>query len=191
MEKQLYGKIENKKAEFLRLWLIILTQLLYHNWRNQWMVLFDVKKYETPEAKDVDMERTKHNVAVFLSAYLSARCRVGQPREPKVTASYSLVPPSTANNTFEAERMMIEKEEAQEDFEYLHKLFIRGYSAIQHPHKPDITERRKKIFYDRYINGMSIYVTAQRNNTSEESVKAESNKIIIQFASSLELVAFK
>lgn len=77
MEKQLYGKIENKKAGFLRLWLIILTQLLYHNWRNQWMVLFDVKKYETPEAKDVDMERTKHNVAVFLSAYLSARCRVG------------------------------------------------------------------------------------------------------------------
>ncbi|EMW5998695.1 TPA: ArpU family transcriptional regulator, partial [Enterococcus faecium] len=28
------------------------------------MVLFDVKKYETPSAKDVDMERTKHNVAV-------------------------------------------------------------------------------------------------------------------------------
>ncbi|EOB3454973.1 ArpU family phage packaging/lysis transcriptional regulator [Enterococcus hirae] len=155
------------------------------------MVLFDVKKYETPELKDVDMERTKYNVSVFLSAYLSARCRVGQPREPKVTASYSLVPPSTANNTFEAERMVIEKEEAQEEFEYLHKLFIRGYSAIQHPHKPDVTERRKKIFYDRYINGMSIYVTAQRNNTSEESVKAESNRIIIQFASSLELVAFK
>ncbi|MBK4815040.1 ArpU family transcriptional regulator [Enterococcus faecium] len=102
-----------------------------------------------------------------------------------------MVPPSTANNTFEAERMMIEREEAQEEFEYLHKLFVRGYSAIQHPHKPDVTERRKKIFYDRYINGMSIYVTAQRNNTSEESVKAESNKIIIQFASSLELVAFK
>lgn len=43
------------------------------------MVLFDVKKYETPEAKDVDMDRTKHNVGVFLSAYLSARCRIGQP----------------------------------------------------------------------------------------------------------------
>ena len=123
------------------------------------------------------MERTKHNVAVFLSAYLSARCRVGQPREPKVTASYSLVPPSTADHIFEAERMLIDKEEAQEEFEY--------------PHKPDVTERRKKIFYDRYINGLPIYVTAQRNNTSEESVKVESNRIIIQFASSLELVAFK
>ncbi|TYQ35464.1 ArpU family transcriptional regulator, partial [Enterococcus faecium] len=115
----------------------------------------------------------------------------GQPREPKVTASYSLVPPSTADHIFEAERILIDKEEAQEEFEYLHKLFVRGYSAIQHPHKPDVTERRKKIFYDRYINGLPIYVTAQRNNTSEESVKVESNRIIIQFASSLELVAFK
>jgi len=155
------------------------------------MVLFDVKKYETPEAKDVDMERTKHNVAVFLSAYLSARCRVGQPREPKVTASYSLVPPSTANNTFEAERMLIEKEEAQEEFEYLHKLFVRGYSAIQHPHKPDITERRKKIFYDRYIYGNAVFGVAERNNLSEETVKQESNIVIIQFASALELVTFK
>ncbi|MFS0941925.1 ArpU family transcriptional regulator [Enterococcus thailandicus] len=155
------------------------------------MVLFDVSKYETPSAKDVDMERTKHNVSVFLSAYLSARCRIGQPREPKVTASFSLVPPSTANSTFEAEQILIDKEEAQEEFIYLHKLFIRGYSAIQHPHKPDVTERRKRIFYDRYINGNPIYLTAQRNIMSEESVKQESNMIIVQFASALELVAFK
>lgn len=155
------------------------------------MVLFDVTRYETPNAKDVDMERTKYNVSVFISAYLSARCRVGQPREPKVATSYSLIPPSTANHDFEAERMLIDKEEAQEEFEYLHKLFIRGYSAIQHPHKPDVTERRKKIFYDRYIRGESIFIISQNSNISEESVKLESNKIIIQFASSLELVAFK
>ena len=35
------------------------------------MVLFDVKKYETPEAKDVDMDRTKHNVGVFFSISVS------------------------------------------------------------------------------------------------------------------------
>ena len=53
---------------------------------------------------------------------------------------------STINgqNTFEAEQMLIQKEEAQEEFDYLHKLFVRGYSAIQHPHKPDVTERRKE-----------------------------------------------
>lgn len=100
---------------------------------------------------------------------------------------------STINgqNTFEAEQMLIQKEEAQEEFDYLHKLFVRGYSAIQHPHKPDVTERRKRIFYDRYINGNPIYLAAQRNCISEESVKQESNMIIVQFASALELVAFK
>ncbi|GMC10411.1 ArpU family transcriptional regulator [Enterococcus thailandicus] len=155
------------------------------------MVLFDVSKYETPSAKDVDMERTKHNVSVFLSAYLSARCRIGQPREPKVTASFSLIPPSTANNMFEAEQMLIEKEEAWDEFAYLHKLFIRGYSSIQHPHKPDVTERRKRIFYDRYLRGKAVFAVAERNHISEESVKQESNMIIVQFASALELVAFK
>ncbi|HEM2191637.1 TPA: ArpU family transcriptional regulator, partial [Klebsiella pneumoniae] len=52
-------------------------------------------------------------------------------------------------------------------------------------------ERRKRIFYDRYINGNPIYLAAQRNCISEESVKQESNMIIVQFASALELVAFK
>ena len=155
------------------------------------MALFDVRNYEIPNKKDVDMEKTKYNVSVFLSAYLAARCRAGQPREPKVTASFSLVPPSTNNSTFEAERMLLEEEEAWEEFDYLHKLFVRGYSVIQHPHKPDVTERRRKIFYDRYIYGNSIYITAQKSNISEESVKQESNMIIVQFASALELVSFK
>jgi ArpU family phage transcriptional regulator len=155
------------------------------------MVLFDVSKYETPKPKDVDMEKTKHNVSVFLAAYLRARCRAGQPREPKVTSSFSLVPPSTANNTFEAEQLLIDKEEAWEEFAYLHKLFIRGYASIQHAHKPDITERRRKIFYDRYIHGNAVFGVAERTNLSEETVKQESNVIIIQFASALELVAFK
>ena len=47
------------------------------------MVLFEVKKYETSSAKDVDMERTKYNITVFLSADLSIRWRVGQDRELK------------------------------------------------------------------------------------------------------------
>lgn len=151
------------------------------------MVLFDVSKYEVPSPKDVNLSATKHNVFVFLSAYLSSRSRVGQPREPKVTQSFSLIPPATNHNTFEAEQLLIESEEAKKEFIYLHKLFVKGYAAIQHPFKPEITERRKKIFYDRYIRGYSIYVTAQRNHISEDSVKLESNVVIVQFASALEL----
>lgn len=155
------------------------------------MVLFDVSKYETLKPKDVDMEKTKYNVSVFLAAYLRARYRVGQPRELKVTASYSLIPPYTSNHDFEAERMLIDKEDTFEEFTQLHKLFIRGYSSIQHAYKPDITEIRRKIFYDRYIYGNAIFGVAERTNLSEETVKQESNIINIQFASALEPVAFK
>lgn len=154
------------------------------------MALFDVKKYEVPDPKNVDIEKTKYKVGVFMQAYLSARSRVGQPREPKVTQSFSLIPPSTANNDFEAEQILIENEEAKEEFNYLHDLFVKGYASIQHPFKPEISERRKKIFYDRFILGKTIYLSAQRSFVSEEIVKQESNIAIIQFSSALELVVF-
>ena len=102
-----------------------------------------------------------------------------------------MVPPSTANSDFEAESILIDKEDAKEEFEYLNDLFIRGYSAIQHPSKPDVTVRRKKIFMDRYVFGKTIYETAKSNYVGEDVIKRESNKIMIQFASALELVAFK
>lgn len=155
------------------------------------MSLFDIKKYSLPTQDEVDMVETKKNIGIFMSAYMSARGRVGQPREPKVTASYSLVPPSTANHTFEAESILIDQEEAQEEFIYLHSLFLTGYEKIQHPFKPDIAMRRKKVFMDRFVRGYSVYVTAQRNNVSEDLVTAETNVVVIQFASALELLVFK
>lgn len=155
------------------------------------MVLFDVSKYEMPNQKDVDMDQTRYNVGVFLSAYLSARCRVGQPREPKVTASFSLIPPSTVDHGPEAEQLLIQREEAKAEYDYLHDLFIKGYAAIQHPFKPEITERRKKIFYDRFIKGQSVYLTAQRSHISEDLVSQEASKSMIQFAAALELLEFR
>ncbi|EEU79981.1 ArpU family transcriptional regulator [Enterococcus faecalis] len=155
------------------------------------MALFDVSKYETPDAKNIDMKQTRYNVGVFLSAYFSARCRVGQSREPKVTASFSLIPPSTVNRGFESEQILIEEEQAQEEFNQLHELFIKAFSKVQHPSNMEITKRRKQIFFDRYINGYPIYLTAQRNNISEELVKKESKIIITQFAGALELIVKK
>lgn len=156
------------------------------------MALFDVKKYETPNPKNVNMDRTRYNVGVFLSAYLAARTRCGQPREPKITASFSLIPPSTNNeNNAEAEQILIENEEAKREYEELHELFVKGFSAIQHPFKPDICERRRKIFHDRYISGYSVYICAQRSCVSEDTVSQESAMSIIQFASALELIEFR
>lgn len=155
------------------------------------MVLFDVTRYELPNANDVDFDETKHNIGVFLSTYLAARQRVGQPREPKMTASFSIVPPSTVKQSFEAESILISNEEAQEKFINLHQLFVRGVAAVQHPFKPDIDKRRKNIFFKRFVNGMTIYECAIALHISESLVKSESNVVIIQFASALELVAYK
>ncbi|MEQ3452428.1 ArpU family transcriptional regulator [Enterococcus cecorum] len=155
------------------------------------MSLFDVTRYELPNANDVDLDETKYNIGVFLSAYFAARQRVGQPREPKLTASFSVIPPSTVKQSFEAESILISNEEAQEEFIHLHQLFIRGVAAVQHPFKPDIDKRRKNIFFKRFVNGMTIYECSMSLHISENLVKSESNVIIIQFASALELVAYK
>jgi len=155
------------------------------------MVLFDVSKYEIPDPKNVDIGKTKYNVGVFLTQYLASRSRVGQPREPKVTATFSLVPPSIANSGHEIEQIIVQNEEAQEEFNYLHDLFVKGYASIQHPFKPEISERRKKIFYDRFISGFTIYITSQRNFVSEDMVSQESSMAIIQFAAALELLIFR
>ncbi len=156
------------------------------------MALFDVTKYEIPDPKNVDIEKTKYNVGVFMAAYLSSRSRVGEPREPKITSTFSIVPPTfSTDNYAAAEELLIQKEEAVKEFYNLHNCFDRGFSAIQHPFKPEIAERRKTIFCQRYVNGMSVYPTAQRNHISEDLVSQESSKAIIQFAAALELLEFR
>lgn len=152
---------------------------------------FDLAKYQVKEEREVDIKQTPTNVGVFLKAYFSARSRVGQPREPKLSAMLSIVPPSTNKAGYEAEQILIENEEAIEEFNELHDLFVKGMAAIEHPFKPDIAERRKKIFYDRFILGKTIYLSAQRSYVSEETVKQESSLGIEQFADSMGIAAYK
>ena len=155
------------------------------------MPKFDLNKYKQVDKNEVDYPKTRDNLKIFLNAYFKARERVGMPREPKITATLSEIPVSSGRVSKEAEDILIYNEQAQEEFLELHELFIRGYSAIQHPFKPDIAMRRKKIFMDRFVRGYSVYVTAQRNNVSEDLVTADTNIIVIQFASALELLVFK
>ncbi|CAI3252120.1 ArpU family transcriptional regulator [Enterococcus cecorum] len=155
------------------------------------MAKFDINKYKEVSEKEVDMKKTKHNLGIFLNAYFKARERVGMPREPKITATLSEIPVSSGRVSREAEDILIYNEQAKEELLELHELFIRGYSAIQHPFKPDIAMRRKKIFMDRFVRGYSVYVTAQRSNVSEDLVTAESNEAIAQFCNELDILEYK
>ena len=155
------------------------------------MAKFDINKYKEVSEKEVDMKKTKRNLGIFLNAYFRARERVGQPREPKTTATLSDIPVSSGRISKEAEDILIYNEQVKEEFLELHDLYIKGYSAIQVPFSAERTERRKKIFYDNMIRGYSQVKTALRHYTSEDSVQKEIRKAIIQFCQELDIVEYK
>ena len=155
------------------------------------MAKFDLNKYKQVDENEVDYPKTKDNLKIFLNAYFRAREQVGQPREPKITATLSEIPVSSGRVSKEAEDILIYNEQAQEEFLELHELYINGYSAIQLPFSPERTERRKKIFRDRMIKGYSEYLTSQRQLTAESLVRSELKQAIIQFCQELDIVEYK
>lgn len=156
------------------------------------MVLFDVSKYEVPKNDDVDMNLTKKNFEVFIRAYKNSREKVGQPRVPKVTQSFSLVPPSTANgNSGEAERILIQREDDIEEFKELHQLFAKGFVAISHPFKSDVTERRRQIFILRYLQGFSVNEVMDLVPVGKDIITEETKEAMLQFCYELQLTINK
>lgn len=155
------------------------------------MPKFDLNKYKKVDKNEVDYPKTRDNLKIFLNAYFKARERVGMPREPKTTATLSEIPVSSGRVSKEAEDILIYNEQAKDELLELHELFIRGYSAIQHPFKPDIAMRRKKIFMDRFVYGYPIFIVADRNHISEYLVSTESNEAIAQFCQELDILEYK
>lgn len=152
---------------------------------------FDVRKYQIPDIKNVNMKETRKNVGVFFSSFKSAEDRINQPIEPKITAAISDMPSSSGSDTPEAENILIYNEEAKAEYAYLSNLYIKGISAVQHPFKPDLSERRKKIFRDRYLLGNAFYEVANKNAVCEETARKEANYSLIQFANALNLIALR
>lgn len=152
---------------------------------------FDLDKYRQSTTDEIDWPATRANFKVFLVAYRRAREKVGQPPTPKVTQSFTLVPPSFNNfRNGEAERIMIRKEEDLEEFKELHGLFMDGYAAINTVN-PERSERRKKVFLFRYLQGMLIPDVADRLFISADTVSQESTIAIQQFCDELELTVMK
>lgn len=156
------------------------------------MALFDVSKYEVPNNDDIDMTSTRKNFETFIRAYKNSREKVGQPRVPKVTQSFSLIPPSTAGgNSGEAERLLIQREDDLAEFEELHQLFAKGFTAISHPIKVDVTERRRQIFILRYLQGFSVSEILDLVPVGKDVVSFESKEAMLQFCHELELTIKK
>ena len=86
--------------------------------------------------------------------------------------------------------MLIRKEEDLEEFNELHGLFMDGYAAINTVN-PERSERRKKIFLLRYLQGMLVSDVADRLFVSDDLITQESAIAVQQFCNELELTVMK
>lgn len=152
------------------------------------MPLFDASKYEIPSVESINMSATRKDFETFIQAYKNSREKVGQPRVPKVTQSFSLIPPSTVLTSYEAERILIQNEEAMEEYMELHHLFVKGYSAISHAIKADVTERRRQIFLLRYLNGFTVFEVIDLMAIGKDIVSDESREALLQFCNALGMI---
>ncbi|WP_429960920.1 transcriptional regulator [Enterococcus sp. AZ012] len=148
------------------------------------MELFDVAKYQLPKDMDIEWETTKKRFSVFLSEYKNIREKVGIPATPRIQETYSVlhrenVSPEVLNDPL------------YKEFEYLHRLFIKGYLSINHPYKPEITDRRRKIFLLRYFYGLSIPLVSERVHYQKNIILIDSKKSLIQFTSAIHLLEQK
>lgn len=145
------------------------------------MELFDVTKYQLPAETAVEWEITKERLGIFLSQYKSVREKIGISASPKVYETYSFlhrdeIPSELTNDPI------------YQEFKYLHRIFISGYLSINHPYKPEITERRRKIFLLRYLYGLSISAVSERIHYQKNIILTDSKKALVQFTHALQLL---
>lgn len=153
------------------------------------MQLFDISKYELPSEPQIDWPQTKYNLGIFLSSYKTARERVGYAVLPKLSMDYSLI-----NSEYSMALMADElsgHEEHREEFLTLNKLFVIGYSSITHPYRPDVTDRRRKVFMLRYVYGLPVSAVSERINYQKNIIIEDSKRALIQFCYPLELIVLK
>lgn len=90
----------------------------------------------------------------------------------------------------QSSKLSINKKD-KEEFEYTQKCFRHGFYAITHPYRPDVTERRRKIFVYRYLQGQSISIVSERINYQKNIIVNESKMGIVQFSASLDMLSRK
>ncbi|OQO89241.1 hypothetical protein BH739_01315 [Enterococcus casseliflavus] len=148
-------------------------------------MLFDVKKYELPHDDEVDWLQTKTNLGIFLGRYKTVREKMKLPVSPKLSERYFLGHDErvTENNHL--------FEESYQEFEQIHGIFISGMLAIVHPFKPEVSDRRRKVFILRYMYGFSIPLVSDRIHYQKNIIVDDSKMAILQFTAATELLCLK
>lgn len=153
------------------------------------MYLFDIKEYEMPTYDKVEWAKTKHQVGIFLSAYKISRERNGFSSLPKLTAEYTLM--TIEANEIQSSQKIDYQDFYKKEYVHLHRLFVLGYSSIVHPYRPEVTERRRKVFMLRYLYGLNVSTISERIHYQKNIVVDDSKKTMLQFSRALNLLELK
>lgn len=145
--------------------------------------LFDISRYELPNVEMVEWTSTRYNVGVFLSAYRMCRERMKLSPYPKMTVDALLGNQEAELRSIEGQNKHVE--ETYQEFLHNQHCFEHGYSAIMHPYRPEVTERRRKIFFYRFLYGLPVIAISERIHYQKNVIVDESKMAMLQFASAV------
>jgi ArpU family phage transcriptional regulator len=99
---------------------------------------------------EIDREKTKEAVEAVLEKYRFYLLTIPEERLPKVTASYSLVPPTNTNAFHSStEDVVIDKVDRALERERYLEWFIRGVNRL--------SKREREIIYKRYLEDEEVF----------------------------------
>ncbi|MBO1137594.1 transcriptional regulator, ArpU family protein [Enterococcus faecalis] len=153
------------------------------------MRIFDVSDYTLPTFDSIDWQKTKEQVGIFLRAYKVNRERVGLPIFPKLTSECFLV----LREDPIKEKWKVGQDLSVNEKEYLktEACFAHAFTAIMHPYRPEITERRRRVFFYRYFYGLSVVAVSERINYQKNIIIDDSKMAMLQFALALDLLFYR
>ncbi|EAE5953588.1 transcriptional regulator, ArpU family protein, partial [Listeria monocytogenes] len=124
----------------------------------------------------------------FLRAYKVNRERMGLPVYPKLTSECFLV----FREDLIKEKWKAGQELTRNEEEYLktEQCFVYAFSAIMHPYRSEMTERRRRVFFYRYLYGLSVPLVSERISYQKNIIVDDSKMAMMQFALALDLLVF-
>ncbi|KAJ85631.1 hypothetical protein [Enterococcus faecalis] len=153
------------------------------------MRLFEIDEYTLPPFEFVDWVKTKELVGIFLRAFKVNRERMGISIYPKLTNECFLISvEDPIKNKWKEGEKLTPYEEAYLKTE---QCFIHAFTAIMHPYRPEITERRRRVFFYRYLYGLPVPSVSERINYQKNIVVDESKMAMMQFALALDLLVYE
>ena len=153
------------------------------------MSLFDIKDYTLPPFEFIDWPKTKEAVGIFIQTMKINRERMGLTVYPQLTSECFLV---VKNDPIrEKEQQGLPLSEHEKEYLKTEACFTHAFTAIMHPYRSEITERRRRVFFYRYFYGLSVVAVSERINYQKNIIIDDSKMAMLQFALALDLLFYR